>query len=100
VKILVIEDEQKTASYLQKGLTESGFVTDVARQGEEGLRRAMTEDYDLILLDVMLPGRDGWSIRMHQRASVTRAAEGEADPGTGRRPRFDHPDAPFTSALT
>jgi two-component system, OmpR family, copper resistance phosphate regulon response regulator CusR len=62
VKILVIEDEQKAASYLQKGLSESGFVADVARQGDEGLHRAMTEDYDLILLDVMLPGRDGWSI--------------------------------------
>lgn len=62
MKILVIEDEQKTAAYLQKGLSESGFVADVARKGDEGLHRALTDDYDLILLDVMLPERDGWSI--------------------------------------
>ena len=62
VKILVIEDEQKTASYLQRGLSESGFVTDVAREGEEGLHRALTEDYDLVLLDVMVPNVDGWAI--------------------------------------
>jgi two-component system copper resistance phosphate regulon response regulator CusR len=62
VKILVVEDEAKAAAYLRKGLTENGFVVDVASQGDEGLRRASSGDYDVIILDVMLPGRDGWSV--------------------------------------
>jgi two-component system copper resistance phosphate regulon response regulator CusR len=62
MKILVIEDEKKTAAYLRRGLLENHFAVDVAREGEEGLRRALAGDYDLLLVDVMLPGRDGWSI--------------------------------------
>ena len=62
MKLLVVEDEQKTASYLHKGLTEAGFAVDVAAQGEDGLWLARSGGYDLIILDVMLPGRDGWSI--------------------------------------
>jgi two-component system copper resistance phosphate regulon response regulator CusR len=62
MRILVVEDEIKTADYLRKGLSVSGFVVDVATQGEDGLHLAMTEYYDLIVLDVQLPGRDGWSI--------------------------------------
>jgi two-component system, OmpR family, copper resistance phosphate regulon response regulator CusR len=62
VKILVVEDEKKTAAYLRRGLTENGFAVDVARQGEEGLQRALAGGYDLLILDVMLPQRDGWSI--------------------------------------
>jgi len=62
MKILVIEDERKTAAYLRKGLTENGFVVDVAREGENGLHAALTAAYDIIILDVMLPERDGWSI--------------------------------------
>ncbi len=62
MKLLVIEDEPKTAALLRKGLSEGGFVVDVANDGEEGLHHATTGAYDLILLDLMLPGRDGWSI--------------------------------------
>lgn len=62
MRILIVEDEVKTADYLRKGLSVSGFVVDVAQQGEDGLHLAMTEYYDLIVLDVQLPGRDGWSI--------------------------------------
>ena len=62
MKILVVEDEQKTAAYLQKGLTQQGFVVDLCTHGFDGLHAARTTDYDLIILDVMLPGRDGWSI--------------------------------------
>jgi two-component system copper resistance phosphate regulon response regulator CusR len=62
VKILVVEDERKTAAYLRKGLSESGYVVDVCAEGVDGLHAALTADYDLIILDVMLPGRDGWSI--------------------------------------
>lgn len=62
MKLLIIEDETKTASYLKKGLGESGFVVDVSANGEEGFHLASTGDYDLIVLDIMLPGRDGWSV--------------------------------------
>jgi len=62
MRILIVEDEQKAASYLRKGLTEQGFSVDVALDGEDGLHLASTETYDLIVLDVMLPGRSGWSI--------------------------------------
>jgi two-component system copper resistance phosphate regulon response regulator CusR len=62
MRILVVEDEPKTASYLHKGLTENGFTVDVARHGKDGEHLALTENYDLILLDVMLPGSDGWTI--------------------------------------
>ena len=62
MRILVIEDEKKTREYLKKGLSEQGFVVDVADEGKSGLNLARDFDYDLLLLDVMLPGRDGWSI--------------------------------------
>jgi two-component system, OmpR family, copper resistance phosphate regulon response regulator CusR len=62
LKILIVEDEPKTGDYLKQGLTESGFVVDLVRDGTDGLHAAMTEPYDLVVLDVMLPGRDGWSV--------------------------------------
>jgi len=62
MKILIVEDEEKTADYLRTGLAESGFVVDVAAQGDEGLHLARSGGYDLVVLDVMLPGQDGWSI--------------------------------------
>jgi len=61
MKILVVEDEPKTGAYLRKGLSEAGFVTDLVDNGEDGCHCAGTAEYDLIVLDVMLPGRDGWS---------------------------------------
>jgi two-component system, OmpR family, copper resistance phosphate regulon response regulator CusR len=62
VRILIVEDERKTAEYLRKGLSEHGFAVDVAENGEDGLHLAVTGTYVLIILDVMLPDRDGWSI--------------------------------------
>jgi two-component system copper resistance phosphate regulon response regulator CusR len=62
VKILVVEDETRAAAYLRKGLAENGFVVDVANRGDEGLLLARAGGHDLIILDVMLPGRDGWSV--------------------------------------
>ena len=62
MRILVVEDEAKTAAYLRKGLAENGFVVEVAARGEAGLQMALRGDYDLIILDVGLPERDGWSI--------------------------------------
>jgi two-component system copper resistance phosphate regulon response regulator CusR len=68
MRILIIEDERKTAGYLQKGLTEQGFSVDLAVNGIDGLHLAQEEGYDLIILDIMLPGRDGLSILSELRA--------------------------------
>ncbi len=62
MKLLIVEDEIKTGDYLQQGLTEAGFVVDLARDGEEGLHQALTQGYDLAILDVMLPKMNGWQI--------------------------------------
>ncbi|NTV49435.1 MAG: heavy metal response regulator transcription factor [Geobacteraceae bacterium] len=62
MRILIVEDEKKTADYLKKGLMEHGFTVDVASEGEDGLHLARSEAFDLIVLDVMLPGLSGWSI--------------------------------------
>jgi two-component system copper resistance phosphate regulon response regulator CusR len=62
MRILIIEDEKKTAGYLQRGLSENGFAVDVADRGAEGLHLALTGDYVLIVLDVTLPDMDGWSV--------------------------------------
>jgi len=68
MRILVVEDEQKTAAYLKKGLSESGFVVDVASSGDDGLHYALSMQYDLIILDVMLPEVDGWTILSQLRS--------------------------------
>jgi two-component system copper resistance phosphate regulon response regulator CusR len=62
VKILIVEDEPKTGAYLKLGLTQAGFTVHVAKNGWDGLDRALTEQYDLVVLDVMLPGLDGWEV--------------------------------------
>ncbi|MBL1274606.1 MAG: heavy metal response regulator transcription factor [Ectothiorhodospiraceae bacterium] len=67
MKILVVEDEIKIGDYLRQGLSEAGFVTDLARNGLDGHHQAMTESYDLIILDVMLPDIDGWRILQSMR---------------------------------
>jgi two-component system copper resistance phosphate regulon response regulator CusR len=72
MKILVVEDEPKTGNYLKQGLTEAGFVVDLLRDGNDGLHAATTENYDLLVLDIMLPGRDGWSVlRAIREAGIT-----------------------------
>ncbi|MBA4742324.1 MAG: heavy metal response regulator transcription factor [Azoarcus sp.] len=62
MKILIVEDEPKTGDYLRQGLTEAGFVVDLVRDGLDGLHAATTAEYDLIVLDVMLPRLDGWGV--------------------------------------
>lgn len=62
MRLLVIEDEPKLAEYLRRGLTQSGYVVDVASDGIDGKHLALEGDYDLILLDVMLPGIDGFGV--------------------------------------
>ncbi|MGZ3722305.1 MAG: heavy metal response regulator transcription factor [Bdellovibrionales bacterium] len=62
MKILIIEDEPKTAAFLEKGLSEEGYTVDVVSDGDEGLYRAQNHNYDLIILDVMIPKTDGWTV--------------------------------------
>lgn len=68
MRVLIIEDEPKAAAYLRKGLTENGYVVDVADTGEDGLHLARTGAYDLIILDVMLPGMGGYELLRHLHA--------------------------------
>jgi two-component system, OmpR family, copper resistance phosphate regulon response regulator CusR len=69
MKLLVIEDEIKLAEYLRKGLTEEGYVVDVAHDGVDGLHLAMEGEYDLLVLDGMLPGIDGLGVLAALRQS-------------------------------
>ncbi|CAI0829655.1 heavy metal response regulator transcription factor [Serratia ficaria] len=62
MRILVVEDDTSTGNYLKKGLGEAGYSVDLARNGTDGLFRALEHGYDAIVLDVMLPGLDGWQI--------------------------------------
>src|SRR5215471_18532364 len=68
MRLLVVEDEPKTAAYLKKGLGENGFVIDLAQDGDEALDYTAAAKYDLIVLDIMLPRRDGWSVLEALRA--------------------------------
>ncbi|WP_296262235.1 MULTISPECIES: heavy metal response regulator transcription factor [unclassified Pseudomonas] len=68
MRVLIIEDEEKTADYLHRGLTEQGYTTDVARDGIEGLHMALESEYAVIILDVMLPGLDGYGVLRALRA--------------------------------
>ena len=69
MRILIVEDEPKTAAFLAKGLSEHGFIADVVANGRDGLHAARTQTYDLAILDVMLPGCDGWTILRELRAA-------------------------------
>jgi two-component system copper resistance phosphate regulon response regulator CusR len=69
MKILVVEDERKAATYLRTGLVENGFVVDLVHQGDDALHAATTEAYDVILLDVMMPRLNGWSVLAGLRAA-------------------------------
>jgi len=73
MRILVVEDERKVARFLQQGLEEERYTVDVAADGEEGARLAGTHSYDLIILDVMLPGKDGLTLtrELRSRADAT-----------------------------
>src|ERR1700730_1463324 len=62
MRILLIEDEKKTAAFLEKGLCESGFAVDIAKDGEVGVNLARAIRYDLLIVDVMLPKKDGWAV--------------------------------------
>ena len=67
MKILIVEDEPKTGEYLLQGLGEAGFVVDLAQNGIDGLHLARQGTYDLVILDVMLPGLNGWQVLQSMR---------------------------------
>ena len=73
MKILVIEDEVKTAKFLKKGLSEAGFAIEVAADGPEGLHLAQEVNFDLVILDVMLPVLDGWQVLARLRETEQKA---------------------------
>jgi DNA-binding response OmpR family regulator len=85
VRILYVEDDPTAIAYIAKGLTEHGYEVDAARDGNEGLERALDLAYDLLVLDVMLPGMDGFQVlrELRQRGVETPAiflsARGEVD---------------------
>lgn len=62
MRILIVEDDRKVARFLTQGLKEEQYAVDLARNGEEALRLAQTYDYDVIILDIMLPKKDGFSV--------------------------------------
>ena len=68
MKLLIIEDEPKTGEYLRQGLQEAGFAVELANHGADGLHLASEGDHDLLILDVMLPGLDGWQVLRQLRA--------------------------------
>lgn len=62
VKILIVEDEPKAGEYLRQGLAEASFTVELVANGRDGLHAAMETEHDLVILDVMLPGMDGWEV--------------------------------------
>jgi len=68
MRILVVEDDEKTRRFLVRGLNESGFVAEGSSDGEDGLQQVMTKSYDVLLLDIMMPKRDGYSMLNEMRA--------------------------------
>lgn len=72
MRILVIEDEKKTAGFLAKGLREAGFAVEIARDGETGLEKARATKFDLLIVDIMLPNKDGWEVVAELRSDGVR----------------------------
>jgi len=85
MRILVVEDEKQIAGFVRKGLEEQGFKVDVSYNGDEGYELAKTRPYDVLVLDIMLPGRDGLSIVSNLRKQrnpvpvILLTARGELD---------------------
>lgn len=74
MKLLVAEDEPKTGTYLQQGLSEAGFTVDRVTSGTDALQHVLSVPYDLLILDVMMPGLDGWEVLRLVRASGNEGA--------------------------
>ncbi len=90
MNILIVEDDRQTASFIQKGLMESGYVVDHAADGEDGLHLALQGSYDILIVDRMLPQRDGLSLIQTLRAQgmqtpvLILSALGDVDQPGGR----------------
>ncbi len=69
MKILIVEDEAKTGDYLKQGLAEAGFTADLVRNGLDGMHEGLSGEFDLLILDVNLPGLDGWQVLKALRAA-------------------------------
>ncbi|MDE3056604.1 MAG: response regulator transcription factor [Bacteroidota bacterium] len=69
MKILVVEDEKKVAAFIKKGLEQELYAVDVAHDGEEGTRRALSQQYDLLILDILMPKKDGLALLQELRAN-------------------------------
>jgi len=69
MKILIVEDEAKTGDYLKQGLSEAGFTADLVRNGVDGMHEGLAGEHDLLILDVNLPGLDGWQVLKALRAA-------------------------------
>jgi two-component system copper resistance phosphate regulon response regulator CusR len=72
MRLLLIEDKSKTAAFLAKGLREDGFEVEIAHDGEAGLQLAVAGRYDLLIVDVMLPKKDGWAVVAELRGAGVR----------------------------
>ena len=86
MKLLLVEDDTKIATAVTRGLDAEGFAVEVAADGADGLWMATEGRYDLIVLDIMLPGRNGYEVCADLRAGRRLDADPDAD-GEGRRPR-------------
>jgi two-component system copper resistance phosphate regulon response regulator CusR len=84
MRLLLVEDEEKTSTYLSRALGESGFTVDISADGAEGLHYALEFDYDAIILDVMLPGMDGYRV-LEGTSRQTDAGADALCTGIGRR---------------
>ncbi|MSM40927.1 MAG: heavy metal response regulator transcription factor [Geobacter sp.] len=73
MNVLLVEDEYKTVDFIKKGLHENGFRVDVAHYGTDALKLALSHEYDIIVLDVMIPGIDGWEVmhRLREKGNMT-----------------------------
>src|SRR5688572_3748157 len=95
MKVLIVDDETKTADYLCRGLTEQGYIVDVASNGIDGQHLALNEDYDVVVLDVMLPGADGFEVlralreKKHTRVIMLTARDSVDDRVRGLREGAD-----------
>ncbi len=96
MRVLVVEDDKKVASFVEKGLREDGYSVDVAHNGAEGSMKAHVNDYDLLILDLMLPGRTGTEIIRELRREGCRS--GTPPDGSGRH--GGHRQGAWTPVLT
>lgn len=83
MRLLLVEDEEKTSSYINRALSELGFTVDVAATGIDGLYLALEYDYDTIVLDVMLPGMDGYSVSRRPTRQQTNSGSDVIRPWLG-----------------